>query len=447
MSEEIEDLASRIREVRSGARRGNTIVELMEIAGFEPVSAFRGGDWRGCDFSTCDLRGFDLRDARFFQANFEKARVEEADFRGANLHQTTLHLASDWRRAILSPEQRRAVMLHADRCGYALTARDREELGTANGSGVSIRQYNERIRDAESYKEALEIFDDLAKAGVAPDKYTFTLLIGAAPSEGLAKGHFQDMLDHQVAPDRVALNALMDRMGDRASAEGVISRFAEFGHQPDIISFNILLKRCQTLEEARALVAAPPFAVSPDQISFNILVSFSVDFDSAVQLLEEMQERGFAIRDFDVNAVLDKARTRAEIIQGQVLIEQFNIPPNDVTFNILIKKVETWNQALDILDAMRRSGVRPDKYTYNTLILVSDNMDDSFRILRWMAEDGVPCDGDTTTSFGRSHPQARRILAEVESNGGTPANALIAVVERFAPLSDRAALRNAIRGR
>jgi len=205
MSEEIEDLASRIREVRSGARRGNTIVELMEIAGFEPVSAFRGGDWRGCDFSTCDLRGFDLRDARFFQANFEKARVEEADFRGANLHQTTLHLASDWRRAILSPEQRRAVMLHADRCGYALTARDREELGTANGSGVSIRQYNERIRDAESYKEALEIFDDLAKAGVAPDKYTFTLLIGAAPSEGLAKGHFQDMLDHQVAPDRVAL--------------------------------------------------------------------------------------------------------------------------------------------------------------------------------------------------------------------------------------------------
>lgn len=64
---------------------GASFTELVEIAGLDPGTSFRGADLRDVDFGTCNLAGYDFTEANLTGASFRQAEIAGASFDDAVL--------------------------------------------------------------------------------------------------------------------------------------------------------------------------------------------------------------------------------------------------------------------------------------------------------------------------------------------------------------------------
>jgi Leucine-rich repeat (LRR) protein len=79
LSELLDDL------VRAGGRSQASFRELVQVAGLDPKTDFRGASLRGLDFRDEDLSGFDFSNADLSGSDFRRARLRGAVLDGADL--------------------------------------------------------------------------------------------------------------------------------------------------------------------------------------------------------------------------------------------------------------------------------------------------------------------------------------------------------------------------
>ncbi|MEO1517556.1 MAG: pentatricopeptide repeat-containing protein, partial [Bacteroidota bacterium] len=63
--------------------------------------------------------------------------------------------------------------------------------------------------------------------------------------------------------------------------------------------------------------------------------------------------------------------------------------PNEVTYNSLLTKAPNWNDALNIIQTMKREGLKPNEVTYNSLLTKAPNWNDALNIIQTIDESHI----------------------------------------------------------
>ena len=81
-------LARRVRAVIGSP--SDRLDELVRVAGLDPASDLRFGDWHGLDLAGADLRGFDFTGADLTGVRFDGAVIAGAVFDRASVERSSL---------------------------------------------------------------------------------------------------------------------------------------------------------------------------------------------------------------------------------------------------------------------------------------------------------------------------------------------------------------------
>ncbi|MCW5933659.1 MAG: hypothetical protein KIT45_05060 [Fimbriimonadia bacterium] len=114
---------------------------------------------------------------------------------------------------------------------------------------------------------------------------------------------------------------------------------------------------------------------------FNRLLSGSLGYDAASQLLKDMREAGVEPNVETFNALFSKAKDHSTQWTWFQRMRQSGVQPNVKTFNILIDSAPDESVINKWLVRMSRAGVQPDSMMLNTLISRSK---DHAGALRWL---------------------------------------------------------------
>jgi RNA polymerase sigma factor (sigma-70 family) len=98
-------LAQRVKAVIGSP--SDRLDELVRVAGLDPASDLRFGDWHGLDLTGADLRGFDFTGADLSGARFDGAAIAGAVFDRATVERASLSRAVDFKESFAANPRKR----------------------------------------------------------------------------------------------------------------------------------------------------------------------------------------------------------------------------------------------------------------------------------------------------------------------------------------------------
>ena len=111
-------------------------------------------------------------------------------------------------------------------------------------------------------------------------------------------------------------------------------------------AYNTLISKTTTRARALEILGEMRRAsVLFDEYTYNLIIARS-NFDEAAAALREMERYGISPRVFDLNGVLIKAESRAQVKELMDLATDLDIDVDSTTCNILIRKSSSWDEAL-----------------------------------------------------------------------------------------------------
>ena len=232
-----------------------SILDLLVSIGMDPGIHLAGGDWRECDFQGLDLRDIDMRHARLYRANFANALVAGANFSGADIIEARLHLAKDWRSAILDGHQ--FVYLEgspgAGRDLGWLAARERE------GGTLTIWQYVALMKASANYAEAHSIYERMCTRGLESNRHVFTTLMDKARDYDVARDLMDEAISMGLEFDEPMVVALM------SNASSLLNAFTRSVCPTKSLEPQTFRSRLDHLPSARAAVGRQVAASEADR--------------------------------------------------------------------------------------------------------------------------------------------------------------------------------------
>lgn len=229
-----------------------------------------------------------------------------------------------------------------------------------------------KSRTRDSVSKAFDLLERMTHDGIAPDVFSYNILMGAT-----------------------------NRMGDIRHTESIFHNMQAAGVEPDTTTYNTLLDTWSKsgLNKAPSRMAAlfselqENEKISPDLVTNNIMLHFyskSGNAQRAESLLDDICQPGSIVQADSVsfNTVISAwsrsrqpdAPQRAEIILNKMLAAGENIRPNSITFNSVMgawiksKSSIAYQHCENLflmMNEMYQDGhrpARPDVVTYNTLI-------------------------------------------------------------------------------
>ncbi|GFS42784.1 pentatricopeptide repeat (PPR-like) superfamily protein [Actinidia rufa] len=98
-------------------------------------------------------------------------------------------------------------------------------------------------------EEAKQMFDDMVRSGVKPDRITYVVILNACSHSGLVQeglGYFQSMAcDHGIAPDQEHYACLIDLLGRAGCFDELMTQLEKMPRKPDGLVWNALLGVCR----------------------------------------------------------------------------------------------------------------------------------------------------------------------------------------------------------
>ena len=208
-------------------------------------------------------------------------------------------------------------------------------------------------------KNLHKVYMDMIEKDIEPNLITFNTIIDAFirnKNTNKAFKIFNDMTSNNISPDNFTLSTLFKGINKPEHSKYLIQGVNIINQNTypiDIILINVLLDACIKLKEKKIfieifdnIINKKYKNVKPDLITYNTYIKGCSKF----KLYDKVE--------FAFNHLLNKAT-------------EYNIAPNDVTFNSLIDvyvSQKNMDKVLETVNSMKKYQIFPDNYTYTTII-------------------------------------------------------------------------------
>jgi len=160
--------------------------------------------------------------------------------------------------------------------------------------------------NAGRFDEAFDLFDRMRRAGLRPDKYTYTALIKACTHEGDVQELLYDMQERGVRADVVTYNTIMQSLCNKrqwTQATRLVTEMESRGVVPDARTYGLLMNGMLKADKAGACLALFESACADSRtvvLTENVhlyttaITAASVlgDYDRALEYVSRMTSKG-----------------------------------------------------------------------------------------------------------------------------------------------------------
>ncbi|RWR90443.1 pentatricopeptide repeat-containing protein, mitochondrial [Cinnamomum micranthum f. kanehirae] len=172
-----------------------------------------------------------------------------------------------------------------------------------------------------------------------------------------------------------------------------------------VISFNALLTACYKAQQFNQVTElfseiTKNYEIAPDTASYGILIKSHCESgqpESAISLLNEMEEKGIEIGTFAYTHILDSLYKKGKVEDAEKLwneMREKGCSPDVVAYNVKIMHAahhQKPKEVLKLIDEMVSAGLKPDTISYNFLITCyckNGQMDEAKKVYMGLQEKG-----------------------------------------------------------
>jgi len=243
-------------------------------------------------------------------------------------------------------------------------------------------------RQGGMWKRALELLEEMQKAGRAPNEYTYTSLITACDKGGQIDRALA-LLDAALAQDGLKPNAYLftsaihacEKGGRWQDALALLERMDKLGVQPNLQTYSAAISACERTGQAKPalglLERMQREGLTPDVILYSAAMSAcgkAGQWQSAERLFGQMVAAGVS-PDVVAYSTLINAFTLggewARALDVFQEMEKADVRPNLIAYSAAISacdKAGEWRRALGLLERMKAEGLKPDAVAYNFVL-------------------------------------------------------------------------------
>ncbi|KAF8031418.1 hypothetical protein BT93_D0581 [Corymbia citriodora subsp. variegata] len=200
----------------------------------------------------------------------------------------------------------------------------------------------------------------------------------------------EDLLEHQKqyvarSSDKFAVRliGLYGKAGMFEHARKLFDEMPSLTGKPSLVHLNALLAAC--VDSKKFDKVDEIFRLLPEKLSLDIDVcTYNIvikgyylmgDVDSALSLLNEMEEEGIKPNLITWNTLLEASYGNGRLLEGEKiwdLMVSKNVTPSVRSYNPRLRAVLSQNRVTDaikLLDEMRDKGIEADTHSYNAFIV------------------------------------------------------------------------------
>lgn len=180
----------------------------------------------------------------------------------------------------------------------------------------------------------------------------------------------------------VRIISLYGKVGMFDNAQKMFDEMPDLKCPRTVLSFNAILSACvnsNKFDRIEELFRELPrmLAVEPDSVSYNIVIKGFCKMgalESAVSMLDEMEEKGLPINLVTFNTLLYGFYEKGRLDDGQNIWQRMGkngVVPNIISYNsklLGLVSLMKLKEAAETVDQMRNKEIKPDIFCFNYLI-------------------------------------------------------------------------------
>ncbi|KAK2403746.1 Pentatricopeptide repeat (PPR) superfamily protein [Trifolium repens] len=254
---------------------------------------------------------------------------------------------------------------------------------------LSVLEFNVMIKAygiGKCYDKACQLLDSMNTHGVVADTCSYSSLIqilATADQPHIAKPYLKKMqmagLVTNCIPYRAVISSFV-KLGQLEMAEGVYKEMIRHGVKPDDMVYGVLIN---ALYDAGRVKEAVSYAdemkraglpgntvISNSLIKLYTKVGYLKEAQETYKLLQSSEE-GPAV--YSSNCMIDLYTRQSMVDQAKEIFETLkkNGTANEFSFAMMLclyKKIERFDEAIQIANQMRKLGLLTDSLSYNTVL-------------------------------------------------------------------------------
>ncbi|KAL6007304.1 hypothetical protein ACLOJK_032801 [Asimina triloba] len=289
---------------------------------------------------------------------------------------------------------------------------------------LTVMEFNVMIKTygiGKMYDKACELFDDMEKHGVSPDKCSYNCLIqilSAANLPDQAMLYLRKMHEAAFISDCIQYCAVISsfvKLGQLTVAEDLFKEMVGHGVQPDIVIFGILINAFAEVGSVKKAVkyieAMKDAGLSGNSVIYNSLMKLY----TKVEYLQEAQETyrllqlcGEGPNVFSSNCMIGLYSGQAMVRYAEEIFEELmqRGKANEFSFAMMLcmyKRVGRYQEAIAIAKEMDERGLLRDVLSYNNVLglyTLTGRLKEAAETFCKMIDLGIHPDDSTFKSLG-----------------------------------------------
>ncbi|XP_074568450.1 uncharacterized protein LOC141824991 [Curcuma longa] len=264
------------------------------------------------------------------------------------------------------------------------------DLFESDERNLTISDYNDILKalmKAGEYEYAVNFFSKLPCEGIAPDFWTYSIMVHCFCKKNepdKAKQTLEDILERGYHPNHATFSCLINCLSKRGRMKKAFEVFEimlQTGYEPSIREYNSLIRGlCYVgrLEEAFELLKKiKSSSTQPDIYTYTLLMDgFCMvgRCDDAMELLKEAEEIGLVPDIVTYNSVLNGYCKAGRPLEGLRLLKKMqrgDCQPDFISYTIILQgmlRQGEFSAAWRIYKKMRDAGFVVDERCMNTLL-------------------------------------------------------------------------------
>ncbi|XP_059634035.1 pentatricopeptide repeat-containing protein At3g23020 [Cornus florida] len=272
--------------------------------------------------------------------------------------------------------------------GHVLEA-EKVFISCQEGKKLTVVEFNVMVKAygiSKRYEKACQLFDNMEKHDVVPDKCSYNSLIqllATAELPHLALPYVRKMQEAGLVSDCIPYCAVISsfvKLGQLDMAEGVFTEMVRFNVQPDVVVFGVLINAFADIgcvkEALRYVDAMRDAGISMNAVIYNSLIKLY----TKVGYLNEAQETYKMLQAFEMgpdlyssNCMIDLYTERSMVKEAENIFENLKRKgdANEFSYAMMLcmyKRIGMFKEAVHIAQKMKELGLLTDLLSYNHVL-------------------------------------------------------------------------------
>jgi hypothetical protein len=282
-------------------------------------------------------------------------------------------------------------------------AKEVHELLIDAGIVPDVAYFRTMMNKAADLREAKEVHELLIDGGVAPNVFFFGAMMNKAKDLQEAKVVQALFSNAGVAPNLIYFSTMMNKVNDLQEAKEVQALLSNAGVAPNLIYFSTMMNKANDLQEAKEIQALLLDAgIAPDVAYFGAMMNKAADLREAKEVHALLCDAGVAPNHICFRIMLTKAKSMPEAMEVLSLMASAEprVRPTTEIMNDLIRKVPlqgeaSFSTANRILEECKKLMTPVDSSTYQLVIKRARSREQADTLLSSMLADGQQPDKKT----------------------------------------------------